>query len=249
MFENLSKNPLIVIFFFFAALFVYSKFGPTLPISVISSEKGQPLVVEGEGKVVVIPDIAKVSVGIEESGSSLSQVQDSANQKSKNLVDAIKKLGVKDGDIKTTNYSLNPEYNYEIQPLRIIGYRVNITYEIEVKDFDKINDVITTSTTEGSTLIGNIRFEVNEETKNKKLDEARENAVVEAKRKAQGLAKASGVSLGKIINISESQGFGRPIPFALEKAADTTGSEPVRPDIQPGQTELSVMVSLTFEIR
>ena len=247
MFENLSKNSLIVIFSFFVVLFVYSKFGPSLPISVISSEKGQPLVVEGTGKAVVVPDIARVVVGIEESGSSLTQVQNSVNQKSNSLVGAMKNLGIGEKDIKTTNYSINPEYNYEIQPLRVIGYRVNITYEIEVREFDKVNDVVTAATSQGATLIGNISFDVNEETKNQKLDEAREEAVKEAKRKAQGLARASGVTLGKVIDIAEFPTFDGVVPVAREVAIG--GAEPIEANIQPGQTELSVIVSLTFEIR
>lgn len=245
--EKLLKHPLTLIAAIFVFLFIFSRLGLKLPLSVISQDRGQPLVVEGQGKVTVVPDVAKVTLGIEESGSSLASIQKSVNQKSKSLVDSIKKLGIGEKDIKTTSYNVFPEYNYESRPQRITGYRVNITYEVTIKDFDKINDLVLRATETGANLVGNISFDVNEETKKKKLDEAREEAVKEAKDKAQSLAQAAGVSLGKILNISEFPGFAPPTPFALKEGVG--GTEPARPEITPGETEISVTVSLSFEIR
>lgn len=245
--EKLLKHPLTLIAAIFVFLFISSRLGLKLPISVISQDRGQPLVVEGQGKVTVVPDVAKVTLGIEESGSSLAAVQKSVNQKSKSLVDSLKKLGIGEKDIKTTSYNVFPDYDYESRPQRITGYRVNITYEVTVKDFDKINDVVIRATETGVNVVGNISFDVNEETKKKKLDEAREVAVKEAKDKAQSLARAAGVSLGKILNISEFPGFAPPPPFALKGGMG--GDEPARPEITPGETELTVTVSLSFEIR
>ena len=82
------------IIIFFVLLFVYSKFGPSLPISVLTQTKGEPMMVSEIGKVTVVPDIAKVTVGIEAQGQILKRVQDEANTKSKNLTDALKKLGI-----------------------------------------------------------------------------------------------------------------------------------------------------------
>lgn len=245
--EKLLKHPLTLIAAIFVFLFISSRLGLKLPISVISQDRGQPLVVEGQGKVTVVPDVAKVFLGIEESGSSLASVQKSVNQKSKSLVDALKKLGIGEKDIKTTSYNVFPDYDYESRPQRITGYRVNITYEVTVKDFDKINDVVIRATEIGANVVGNISFDVNEETKKKKLDEAREEAVKEAKDKAQSLAQAAGVSLGKILNISEFPSFEPPTPFALKEGVG--GTEPARPEITPGETEISVTVSISFEIR
>ena len=67
--KGILKHPLILIASFFLLLAIFSRFGVKLPISVISQEKGQPLVVDGEGKVTAVPDTAKVTVGIEESGT------------------------------------------------------------------------------------------------------------------------------------------------------------------------------------
>ena len=233
---------------FFLLLFVFFKFGPKIPLSIVSQPKGEPLIVTGQGKVSVVPDIAIVSLGVEENGSTLREVQNQVNTKSKNLVDALKKLGIGESDIKTTSYNVHPNYDYDSSPARITGYRVSTNYQIKVKDFDKINDVLVKATEAGVNNIGGINFEVNEETKKEKLQEAREEAVKEAKEKAQGLAKAAGISLGKIINISESQGYEPPRPmYDLKTAASP--QETVKPDIQPGETEISITVSLSYEIR
>ena len=244
------RHPITYIFVFFLLLFAYSKFGPNLPISIVSREKGQPLVVEGTGKATVVPDIAKVSLGIEESGTSLKAVQDSVNKRSQSLTAEQKKLGIKEENIKTTSYNLYPEYNYEGPIPRVVGYRVSTNYEVKITDFDNVNDVLVSATSAGANIIGNVSFEVNEESKNEKLQEAREEAVRMARQKAEGLAKATGIHLGKIINISEQEGldYGRPIPL-LEKAGIGGDVAVSQPEIQPGQTELSITVFLSFETR
>lgn len=245
--KNCFKNSIAVILLIFVFFFLFFKFGPKIPLSVITQQKGEPLMVSGTGKVSVAPDIAKVTLGIEETGQSLKIVQNSVNAKTKTLTDELKKLGIKEADIKTTNYSVYPEYNYESRPARITAYRVSVNYEVKVRDFEKVNEVLVKATDVGANTIGNIAFEVNDETKNEKLNEARAEAVKVARQKAEGLSKAAGISLGKLLNISESQGTEpRPI-YALKEGVGS--STPVQPDIQPGETELSVTVTLSFEIR
>lgn len=233
---------------FFVLLFLYSKFGPSLPISVLTQTKGEPMMVTETGKATVVPDIAKVTIGIEEQGQTLKQVQNSVNTKSKTLTDSFKKLGIDEKDIKTTNYNVYPEYDYQITPYRINGYRISTNYEVKITDFEIVNEVLTIATSTGANIIGNMSFEVNEKTKEKLTQEAREKAVTLAKNKAEGLAKASGITLGKIINVTESTGFDYPRPvmtMGKEMTADTLETA----NIQAGETEISVTVSLSYEIR
>ena len=204
------------------------------------------MVVSGTGKVTAVPDIATVSLGIEENGVSLKEAQTQVNTKSKSLTSALKKMGIDGKDIKTTSYNVYPEYDYESTPQKIKGYRVSTDYTVKIRDFDKVNDVLAKATEVGVNNIGGINFEVNEETKKERLQEAREGAVKEAKEKAEELAKAAGISLGKIINVSESQGDYYPGPRAM---LEQSGTGITKPEIQPGETELSVTVSLYYEVR
>lgn len=107
-----QNNSLVSVIIFFVLLFVFAKWGPAINFSTTSQSKGEPFVVSGEGKSMVTPDIAKITLGIQENGQTLKRVQDDVNVKSKALTDAVKKLGITDKDIKTTSYNIYPQYDY-----------------------------------------------------------------------------------------------------------------------------------------
>lgn len=244
-----TEGGIITVIIFFILLFVFAKWGPSIPFSILSQSKGEPMIVTGEGKSTAIPDIAKVTTGIEDSGTNLAQVQSSVNKKSQSLVAALKKAGIEDKDIKTTAYNISPQSDYQASPPKITGYQVSVNYEVTVRNIDKINDIMTTITGAGSNLVGEVGFDLSDSAKNKATDAARQDAVAQAKENAQSLAKASGVTLGKIINVSESQNSGpRPL-FAAEKAVSAGGGVPMPPNIQPGTTEINLTVSLSYEVR
>lgn len=246
--KELIKSPVFTIVSFFVLLFLYSTFGPRLPISIITQQKGEPLLVTEQGKATAIPDIAKISIGIEENGTSLKLVQDNVNKISKDLISELKKLGIPEKDIKTTLYNLYPEYNYEFQPPRISGYRLSVNYEVKVEDFDKLNEVIIKATETGANIIDNISFDLKEETKQKALNEARKEAIEKAQEKAKSLAKTAGISLGKIINISESQNNLPSMPIYRKEAMDLSESI-TEPEIIAGETEITVDISISWEIK
>ena len=248
--KELIKTPFAIILSFFILLFIYSTFGPRLPISIITQQKGEPLIVSEEGKATAVPDIAKVTLGIEESGTSLKSVQDNVNTKSKNLVSELKKLGIEEKNIKTTSYNVYPEYNYESQPPRISGYKVSTNYEVTIDNFDKVNEVIVKATEVGSNVIGNISFDLKDETKEKALNDAREMAVGKAKEKAKSLANAAGISLGRILNISESETGLTPRPVYTKAAVGMGLDQAIsQPEITPGETEIIVNISISWEIK
>jgi len=237
------------IIIFFVLLFVFAKWGPAINFSSTTQTKGEPFIVQGEGKEAVAPDIAKIDIGIQESGGSLKTVQDSVNKKSQDLVAQVKKLGVEPKDIKTISYSVYPQYDYTAPTQRITGYQVSISYEITVRDFTKINDLISSVTDFGANMVGGVNFDLSDDLKNKTLQTAREEAVSEAKSKAEGLAKAAGITLGKIINVSESTPSNiRPlaVPAVGLGAAEKSVAQP---DVQPGTTEVDVTISLSYEVR
>ena len=234
---------------FFILLFVFAKWGPTINFTTTTQTKGEPFVVQGTGKSTVAPDIAKVDLGIEESGSNLKTVQDSVNKKSQDLVSQIKKLGIDAKDIKTISYNVYPQYDYTAPIQKITSYQVSTNYEVTIRDFTKINDLISSATSFGSNIIGGITFDLSDNLKNQKLQEAREQAVSEAKTKATGLAKAAGITLGKIINVSEVTPSNiTPLTFPVSGGGVTEKSVTV-PSVQAGTTEIDVTVSLSYEVR
>lgn len=245
-----SKGRIASVIIFFILLFVFAKWGPAINFSTTSQSKGEPFVVTGEGKVYAAPDMAKISVGITDTGSSLKTVQENVSKKSQALTDAIKDLGVKSEDIKTTSYNLSPQYDYTTSSFnRITGYQVSITYEIKIRDLDKINDIIAASTNMGANMQGSISFDLDDDTKKEKLQEARTEAVKEAKEKAESLSKAAGINLGRIINVAESENGNVPQPLYAAARDESLEKSITAPVIEVGENEISVTVSLSYETR
>ncbi len=146
--------------------------------------------------------------------------------------------------IKTINYSVYPDYDYRAGQ-KIVGYNVNITLKIKVKDFDKINQVIDTATSLGANQIGNLTFAVDEERLEELKMEARKQAIEKAKEKAKEIAKAGGIKLGRLVNISETLNPEYPTPLLRE--AGLGGVEEQKTQIQSGESEISVSVTLSYE--
>ena len=221
----------------FVAVWLLLRFGPSIPVSSVVSQKQDFFTVSGEGKVTVVPDTAIVDLGITINRPTVKAAQSEANSVINAISQELKNLGIKDKDIKTSNYSVYPQYDQT----RISGYQVSTNLTITVREIDKINQVIDTATAKGANTIGGIQLTVDADKKKLLLQNARELAVKDAKTKAENLAKAAGIVLGKIVNIQESAGDTRPLPIMYAKAEDT--------QIQPGSTDISTSVTLFYETR
>jgi len=243
------KQAAQTLFLFFLLLFAYTKFAGPIPFSVksITSQKTDAFTVTGEGKAVVVPDIAVVTVGVQAQGTTVKQVQTELNRKTNAVISAVKKIGIDAKDIQTTNYTLSPTYDYQSGRERISGYTANSNLTIKVRTIDRANDVIDSATEAGANHVGGVSFEV--EDKEKALNEAREKAVAAARKKAENAAKIAGFTLGRLVNYHESEGGGpRPIPLSA-KAEDAAGGAIPPTQIEPGSSEIVVQVSLSYEIR
>lgn len=232
---------------FFILLFSFTKiFGP-IPFSVnsVTTQKSTTFDVTGEGKVSIAPDIASISVGIIARESTVKSAQEKINGVINNISDAVKKLGVDKKDIQTTNYSIYPiRGDFQAGPSKITAYEANTNLQIKVRDIDKVNSIIDVATANGANEVSGISFEVDDRTKAE--NEAREEAVEEAKRKADNAAKIAGFKLGRIINYSENFGdFPRPISLRAQGATEV---ESIPTQIEPGSSEIKATVTLSYEI-
>lgn len=233
---------------FFALLFVYTKVAGPLPLSVSSvvTQKTDTFAVTGEGKVSVIPDIAKVSIGVESQGPTAKQVRDDLNQRINAVSDAVKQLGIDAKDIQTTNYSIYPTYDYSNGKQRITGYQASTNLSITVRDMDKANTVLDTATDKGANTVGGITFDVADRTASE--NEARQKAFQEAHKKAEMAAQIAGFKLGRVINYSENAG-GQPYPIMYDKVAlEARAQAAPGAEIQPGSQEIVLNVTISYEI-
>lgn len=232
---------------FFVLLFAYTKIAGPIPFSVnsITTTKTDIFNVSGEGIVVVKPDMAMLSVGIQAKADTVKAAQDQINGIINKVADAIKKLRLDQKDIQTSNYSISPIYDYQTGTQRITGYSASSTLSIKVRKLDLINQVIDMAVANGANQVGGVSFEVDD--RGKAEDEARQKAVLEAKKKAESAAKIAGFKLGKIVNYSES--FGReprPLPYAVGSVIEGAKLETV---VEPGSSEIKVTVTLSYEIQ
>ncbi len=242
------KQTVITLVTFFVLLFAYTRFIGPIPFSVSSviTNKTDVFAVSGEGKVTVTPDIALISAGVQAQGATVKAVQNDLNTKINAVADAVKKLGVEKGDIQTTNYSIFPTYAYTGRVQRITGYSASANLSIKVRNIDAVNSVLDAVTEAGANTVGGVSFDALDPTKAE--NEARQKAVSEAKKKAADAAHIAGFTLGKIINYSEGFGGGRPIPM-LAKTAEDISAPGVPTQVEPGTTEVTVTVTLSYEIR
>lgn len=226
---------------FFLILLVYTKIAGPLPFSVnsVTTTKATTFDVTAEGKVSVKPDSANVSAGVSATGTTPTQVQEKINLIVNKVSSSIKSLEIDAKDIKTSNYNINPTYN---ESQKINGYSGNATLTIKVRDINKAGQVIDAATEAGATNVASLGFDVADKTKFE--NEARKQAVDKAKKKAEDAAKIAGFRLGRIVNYSENfGGFPRPVPLSAESKTLETPT-----NLEPGTEEISVTVTLSFEI-
>lgn len=204
------------------------------------------IVVTGEGRAFAKPDIGEVTVSVLSQASTVALAQKDNVEKMNAVVKAMKDLGIKEEDLKTTNYQVNPRYQYSAGRSTIIGYEVRQSLQVKIRELDKAPQVIEKATSSGANEVGSLNFTIDDQDKVK--NEAREEAINKAKAKAQNLVVSLGVSLGKIVSFSENYGA-TPYPVYYESAKTLgMGGGGAAPDIQTGQNEINAGVSITYEI-
>lgn len=243
--KNLLQ-PIIIVLSIFVALALYSRFGPSIPFSMLFTQNGNLFTVSGEGKVTIIPDSAKINVGLTIDAQNIKTAHLAANQKINKLNDDLTKLGVKGENIKTTSYYITPDYDYSGTSTRAKGFTVSINQEVIVENLDLINQVIDTAVADGGNLVGGLSFDVNEKKRRELEDEARKIAITDAKNKAKSMASAAGVALGRVTNVAEAESF---YPHPVPLIGLQTESTDQKTQVEPGTSEIVSHVTLTFETR
>jgi uncharacterized protein YggE len=226
-------------------------FAPQLAINQVTTNKMTTFDVTGESKIATIPDQAEVRMGIQVNESSVKAAQDQANQVINTINTQLGELGIEKADIKTEQYSLYPNYDYqEGAGQRITGYAVNAQLLVTMTDFTKLNQAIDMATSAGANQIGGITFSLSDDKQAEVEKQAREEAITNAKTNAGELARLAGMRLGKIVNVMESPMPKQPVyPMAdmafSREAAGAGGGAPT--NVEPGSTSYTYTVTLSYE--
>lgn len=255
-----------------AAIFAVVMLGIFLAILAVSSLKAyrfigsgvtatNTITVSGEGEVFAVPDRGEFSVTIQENAKDVKAAQAAATKKANAVIDYLKAAGVDEKDIKTADYSVYPQYEWQnaacargaeyCPPGRQVlnGFQVTQTLSVKVKDTEKAGELLAGVGEKGASQVSGLSFTVEDEDELR--SQAREKAITDAETKARELASQLGVSLVRVVGFNEDGGRYPVMYSAKTMAMDAVGNAEMAPmpQIPTGENKITSNVSVTYEIR
>ena len=234
-----------------AAALLFAALGSSGYTSVKAATENQPtkrtINVSGQGTINVSPDIAFISLGVVTEDKDAKAAQRSNAAAMDKVVSQIKASGVKSEDIKTVNYSIYPKYDYNKQSgeSSIVGYSVNNTVQVTVRDITMTGTIIDLASEGGINVSNSISFGLSDT--DKYYNEALKKAVETARKKAEVMAGTFGITLKMPVTINENGGYTPVYNYAsYDTKAEAAGAAVPTP-VQSGTLEIKANVSLVYE--
>ena len=157
------------------------------------------VIVIGEGRATAAPDYARIRSGVSTNAKTVKEASDANAKIMNNLIAALADAGIAKKDIQTSQFSIEPVYTSPSSndAPKLSGYRVSNQVNVTIHQISQVGDILDRLVKAGATDAGNVAFLVSD--REKALDQAREAAVADARRKADLYAHAAGVTLGRVI--------------------------------------------------
>ncbi len=202
--------------------------------------------VTGTGITTGAPDVVTLQLGVQADAKTVATARDNAAQAQQAVVAALKADGVADKDILTVQFTIDPQYSFANQSQTLTGYRVTNVVQAKVRKIETASNVVDDVTAAGgnNTVVRSIVFSIDDPTQLQA--QARDLAMTDARSRADQLAKAGGVSLGKPISVTESGPTSQPFASAAIQAP-ATGSGVSTP-IEAGNLQVRVQVTVVYAI-
>lgn len=201
--------------------------------------------VSATGVVEKEPDMAVMTLGVQTEAKTAAQAVADNAVKMTNVFKAVEAAGIARKDMQTSNFSLNPRYDYSSRgaPPRVTGYTASNQISVTVRDLDNLGETMDAIVSAGSNTFNGLRFALDDPSDAK--DEARRKAMTEAGERAELYADAAGLKVKRIVTISEGGGFNAgPIPVMQARTMEADVSTP----IATGEVSYSVTVNVVFEL-
>jgi len=210
-------------------------------------EARDTIAIQGRGKIIAVPDIAMITIGLNNEKKEVTDAQKENAEKINAFINDLKKLGIKEKDIATANYNIYPVYNYEDGRQVLRGYQVSQNVNVKIRDLKKISDILSLVSKHSLNQVGGLNFTFDDLEKLKQ--QARVLALKNAAEKARTLANVAGVKLGKVISFSESNSdYNLPARYADEPAGFEIGGASEKPRVEAGSQDIVVYVTVSYEI-
>ncbi len=213
-----------------------------------TTQSQRTLSVSGTGQALLTPDIAYIYVGAHTENTSAADAVAENNTQTQKIIDALKKAGIAEKDIRTTNFSIYPQDKFDPQTGTPTGqktYVVDNTVYVTVRKLDQLGDLLDTVVKAGANSVNSVQFDV--VNKADALKQARADAVKDADAQAKELASAAGLSLGPIqsLNFQDNQ----PITFEGKGGGGPAVAQAAAVPIQTGQLTFTVTVNVTYTVK
>lgn len=211
------------------------------------------LTVNAEGKSERAPDLALFNAGVTTQGKTAAEALSANSAAMTKVIDGLKRTGIADRDIQTSNLSINPVYaeprrlpdgSVEQRAPVIVGYQVNNSVSVRQRKLEDYGKVIDTLVAAGANQVNGPSFMLDQPEG--ALDEARTKAIKTARARADLYAKAAGLRVVRMVSINESGGYSPPMPVMYRMAADSVAAAPA--PVAAGEVAMSVNVSVQFEL-
>jgi hypothetical protein len=211
------------------------------PASPVGTNPRQVTVV-GAGEVQGVPDTLTADVSVEAAAADVTTAMNQANSRQNSVLNALNASGIDAKDISTTGVSLQPQYGDNSV---ITGYRASNSIQIKIRKLDTASQVLANVVSAGgdATRINSVSYSIEDDSK--LVTDARARAFNDAKQRAQQYAELSGLSLGKIISISEAPGGSPPPPPPMPMPRGAMASSV---PLQPGEQTVSFSVTAVWEL-
>ena len=204
------------------------------------------IAVTGEGKVEMDPDMAMLSLGVTSQADTAAAALKANSDGLSGALDRLKAAGIEGRDIQTSGLSLHPNVDYSSsgREPQVRGYTASNMLTVRLRDLSVLGQTLDAVVTEGANTLNGLSFGL--QNPDEATDEARRRAVADAAHKAALYAEAAGVTLGRIVTISEQGNYGGPQPMMMAEArlAKDAGSVPVA----SGEISIGATISVVYEI-
>jgi uncharacterized protein YggE len=229
----------------FAAIGPRGGFEGDLSITQLPSEP--TITVSGEATVTVTPDEAQMYIGVRTDAATAEEAQQENANIMDDVMSALKSEGIASADIETSYFSVYPNYDWVGGRSVLRGYTAQHELRVTTENLEKVGDYLDTASAAGANDIGDIRFDLSEESQAEVRNDALSEAAQNAESKADAIAGSLGVNVGEVLSVSESYSY-YPAPryaggfevMAMEEAAPT--------QISPENIEVSASVTIQYRI-
>jgi len=207
---------------------------------------GTRLDISATGEVTRVPDVAIISAGVVTRSQTAAGALSEAADRMAKVLAALKRAGVEDRDVQTSNVSLNPEYRYpENQPPQLVAYTASNTVNVRFRDIRSSGKILDALVGQGANQINGPNLTIDKPEA--ALDEARAKATATARARAELYARSLGLRVVRVVAMSESGGYAPPPPMPpmVMQASDARAYT----KIEPGEQKLQVTLAVTFELQ